>query len=59
MRIPGSIYTAVWYDVFDEDHIRFRRFPTMEEAEYFAHDNWTIEKVTMTRQLFMPEEAPF
>jgi hypothetical protein len=59
MRIPGASYTVIWYDVFDEDHIRFRRFNTLEEAEYFAQDSWSIEKVTTTKQLFMPEEAPF
>jgi hypothetical protein len=31
----------------------------MEEAEYFAQDSWTIEKVVTTKILFTPEEAPF
>ena len=59
MRIPGASYTMVWYDVYDEDHVRFRRFPTLEEAEYFANDSWTIEKIVTTKTLFVPEEAPF
>jgi hypothetical protein len=59
MRLPGSSYSTVWYDVYDEDHIRFRRFNTIEEAEYFAQDSWTIEKVVTTKILFTPEEAPF
>lgn len=59
MRIPGAVYTQIWYEVRDENNIRFRRFPTMEEAEYFAQDSWTIEKVVLTKQLFVPEEAPF
>jgi hypothetical protein len=59
MRIPGSTYTTIWYEVRDENNIRFRRFQTLEEAEYFAQDSWTIEKITTVRQLFVPEEAPF
>ena len=59
MRIPGATITTLWYEVRDEHNIKFRRFQTMEEAEYFAQDSWTIEKVTTVRQLFVPEEAPF
>ena len=59
MRIPGATYTTIWYEVRDENNIRFRRFQTLEEAEYFAQDSWTIEKITTVRQLFVPEEAPF
>jgi hypothetical protein len=59
MRFPGASYTTVWYELRDEDNIRFRRFQSLEEAEYFAQDSWTIEKVVITRQLFIPEEAPF
>jgi hypothetical protein len=59
MRVPGSSYTTVWYEVRDENGERFRRFQSIEEAEYFAHDSWTIEKVVITRTLFVPEEAPF
>lgn len=59
MRIPGASVTTIWFEVRDENNIRFRRFQTMEEAEYFAQDSWTIEKVVITRTLFTPEEAPF
>ena len=59
MRLPGAVYTTIWYEVRDENNIRFRRFHTLEEAEYFAQDSWTIEKITIVRQLFVPEEAPF
>jgi len=59
MRIPGATITITWFEVRDEDNIRFRRFQSLEEAEYFAQDSWTIEKVVITRQLFIPEEAPF
>jgi hypothetical protein len=59
MRIPGASVTTTWYEVRDENNIKFRRFPTMEEAEYFAQDSWTIEKVVTTKILFTPEEAPF
>lgn len=59
MRIPGASVTTTWFEVRDENNIRFRRFPTMEEAEYFAQDSWTIEKVVITKTLFTPEEAPF
>jgi hypothetical protein len=50
---------TTWYEVRDENNIRFRRFHTLEEAEYFAQDSWSIEKITTVRQLFVPEEAPF
>jgi hypothetical protein len=59
MRIPGATITTTWFEVRDENNIRFRRFHTMEEAEYFAQESWTIEKITTVRQLFVPEEAPF
>jgi hypothetical protein len=59
MRIPGSTMVLTWYEVRDENNIRFRRFQTLEEAEYFAQDSWSIEKITTVRQLFVPEEAPF
>ena len=59
MRLPGATYTTIWYELRDEDNIRFRRFQSLEEAEYFAQDSWTIEKVVITRQLFVPEGAPF
>ena len=59
MRIPGASVTTTWFEVRDENNIKFRRFQTMEEAEYFAQDSWTIEKVVTTKILFTPEEAPF
>ena len=59
MRIPGAVYTTIWYEVRDENGEKIRRFLSMEEAEYFAQDSWTIEKITIVRQLFVPEEAPF
>ena len=39
--------------------MRLRRFETMEEAEHFAEDYETINKVTVTREAYVPEEAPF
>jgi hypothetical protein len=59
MRVPGSTMVITWYEVRDENNIRFRRFHTLEEAEYFAQDSWSIEKITTVRQLFVHEEAPF
>ena len=59
MRIPGASVTTTWFEVRDENNIRFRRFPTLEEAEYFAQDSWTIEKIILQKILFVPEEAPF
>ena len=59
MRIPGATITTTWFEVRDELGIKFRRFQTMEEAEYFAQESWTIEKIVTTKQLFVPEEAPF
>jgi len=59
MRVPGATMVMTWYEVRDEDNIRFRRFQSLEEAEYFAQDSWSIEKITTVRQLFIPEEAPF
>lgn len=59
MRVPGSTMVLTWYEVRDENNIRFRRFQTLEEAEYFAQDSWSIEKITTVRQLFVHEEAPF
>jgi hypothetical protein len=53
-------YTATWYEVQDEEGCRMRRFSTKEEADHFAkQDRWTVEKVSITRELFTPEEAPF
>jgi len=59
MRNLRSQYKAVWYQVLDEEGNRVWRFNTMEEAEHFAEDYETIEKITVTREAFIPEEAPF
>jgi hypothetical protein len=55
----ASTYTATWYEVHDDDGYKMRRFSTMEEAQHYAQDTWTVEKVSVTRELFTPEEAPF
>lgn len=55
----ASTYTATWYEVQDEDGYKIRRFSTMEEAQNYAMYTWTVEKIVLTRQLFVPEEAPF
>jgi hypothetical protein len=31
----------------------------MEEAEHFAEDYESIEKITILREAYIPEEAPF
>jgi hypothetical protein len=31
----------------------------MEEADNFAEDYESIEKITLTREAYVPEEAPF
>ena len=54
-----SQYKAVWFEVRDENDMRVRRFETKEEAESFAEDYETIIKVTVTREAYVPEEAPF
>lgn len=59
MRTLRSQYKAVWYQVLDENGDRVRRFETKEEAEHFAEEWETIEKVTVIREAFVPEEAPF
>ena len=59
MRHLRSQYKAVWYQVLDENGDRVRRFETKEEAEHFAEEWETIEKVTVIREAFVPEEAPF
>ena len=59
MRQLRNQYKAVWYEVRDEEGMRLRRFETMEEAEHFAEDYETINKVTVTREAYVPEEAPF
>ena len=59
MRQLRNQYKTVWYQVLDENGNRVRRFQTMEEAEHFAEDYETIEKVSVTREAYVPEEAPF
>ena len=49
----------MWFEVRDENDMRIRRFETKEEAEHFAEEYETIIKVTVTREAYVPEEAPF
>lgn len=59
-QMKGNVYTATWYEVHDDEGDKIRRFSTKEEADNFAkQDKWTVEKVSITRELFTPEEAPF
>jgi hypothetical protein len=59
MRQLRSRYKTVWYEVRDEEGRAIRRFESMEDAESFAQDHETIEKITLTREAYVPEEAPF
>ena len=59
MRQLRTEYKSVWYQILDENGNRVRRFQTREEAENFAEDYETIEKITVTREAYVPEEAPF
>lgn len=59
MRHIRNQYRAEWFEVFDEEGRRVRRFNTMEEAEHFAEDYETIVKTVVTREAYVPEEAPF
>jgi hypothetical protein len=59
MRQLRAEYRSVWYQVIDENGNRVRRFQTKEEAENFAEEYETIEKITVTREAYVPEEAPF
>lgn len=59
MRTLRQQYKVVWYQVLDENGDRVRRFETMEEAEHFAEEWETIQKVTVTREAYVPEDAPF
>jgi uncharacterized membrane protein len=59
MRQLRSQYKTVWYQILDENGNRVRRFQTKEEAEHFAEEWESIEKVTVTREAYVPEEAPF
>jgi hypothetical protein len=52
-------YKVAWFEVRDENDMRVRRFETKEEAEHFAEEYETIIKVTVTREAYVPQEAPF
>jgi hypothetical protein len=59
MRTLRNQYKALWFEVRDENDMRIRRFESKEEAENFAEEYETIIKVTVTREAYVPEEAPF
>jgi len=59
MRQLRNQYKALWFEVRDENDMRIRRFETKEEAENFAEEYETIIKVTVTREAYVPQEAPF
>jgi hypothetical protein len=59
MRQLRNQYKVAWFEVRDENDMRVRRFETKEEAENFAEEYETIIKVTVTREAYVPEEAPF
>jgi hypothetical protein len=59
MRQLRAQHKVIWYQILDENGNRVRRFHTMEEAENFAEDYESIEKITILREAYMPEEAPF
>jgi hypothetical protein len=59
MRQLRNQYRVAWFEVRDENDMRIRRFETQEEAENFAEDYETIIKVTVTREAYVPQEAPF
>ena len=52
-------YKAVWFEVRDVNDMRVRRFESKEEAENFAEEYETIIRVTVTREAYVPQEAPF
>jgi hypothetical protein len=52
-------YKAVWFEIRDENDMRIRRFKSQEEAENFAEEYETIIRVTVTREAYVPLEAPF
>jgi hypothetical protein len=59
MRQLRNQYKVAWFEVRDENDMRVRRFETKEEAENFAEEYETIIKVTVTREAYVPQEAPF
>jgi uncharacterized phage-like protein YoqJ len=52
-------FTTTWYEVYDDENTKMRRFLTQDEAEYFAQPNWTIKKISVEHTPFIPEDAPF
>jgi hypothetical protein len=59
MRQLRAQHKVIWYQILDENGNRVRRFQTHEEAEHFAEEYETIEKITLTREAYVPQEAPF
>jgi hypothetical protein len=59
MRQLRAQHKVIWYQILDENGNRVRRFQTMEEASNFAEDYESIEKITILREAYIPEEAPF
>ena len=59
MRQLRNQYKAMWFEVRDENDMRIRRFESQEEAENFAEEYETIIRVTVTREAYVPQEAPF
>jgi hypothetical protein len=59
MRQLRAQHKVIWYQILDENGNRVRRFHTMEEADNFAEDYESIEKITILREAYIPEEAPF
>ncbi len=59
MRQLRAQHKVIWYQILDENGNRVRRFHTMEEAENFAEEYESIEKITILREAYLPEEAPF
>jgi len=59
MRQLRAQHKVIWYQILDENGNRVRRFHTMEEAENFAEEYESIEKITILKEAYVPEEAPF
>jgi hypothetical protein len=59
MRQLRNQYKVAWFEVRDENDMRIRRFESKEEAENFAEEYETIIRVTVTREAYVPQEAPF
>lgn len=52
-------FTSTWFEVYDEDNIKLRRFLSKDEADHFAEPEWTVKKVVIEHKPFIPEDAPF